>query len=567
MYNETYFLCPKFGLPYTEEFSTKAPADVRMYKENEHMVLEADYISEAFEDVIITMFIKLLSNGIIENYFEVTNLSKNQTQRELWIKQDAVHDLPKGVIPYDNKFIKISDGVFEDMLPYEGDRLSENWIFAEDGLNTRSLWWDKGLKASFSYFPVYFEHNLGVIEGKGKRVTKSVFIAISTFKNWEELRSYALKETKQAGIPTVSNFEININNGNPFVKENFSVKIEEHKSKTFKGEIVVAAQSNPANIIKKKIEEPTSIEGMEVSLPDSIDKDVILIKADLELTSFERKALVFKMKDIDFKSQIEEEDKNIYSINNGVMEIKACPDFSSGLYSLKYKNHEWLKSPLPNIESNSDYTPWFGGIQTLPEEWDDNSKPVLKEKIKTDFIKITDSCGNVWQGIKSSLLVKVHNDFNGLEINEYFLMLPMVPVLCHTIEITQNMNIFMKGQMFVTKTFFHLDNNLTKSYAVVEDNEHDFTKYKGGIGACTVSFNSSVLFEGGTLGDKLQFHSNFDGYDNKYCRVNNDNIELKYGHRVSLGTGEKTFLKPRFYIMTEEHLSDKLLKCLNNIRF
>ncbi len=566
MFNETYFECPKFGLPYTEELSAKLPQDVRVYKEDEYMVLEADYFLDGFKDIKVTMFVKLLNNGIIENYFEVTNLSKNQTKRELWIKQDAVHDLSKGVIPYDNKFIKISDGVYEDMLPFEGDRLSENWMFAAGGLSTRSLWWDKDLKACFSYFPVYFEHNLGIIEGKGKRVTKPVYIAISTFKNWEELRNYALKENKQLGLPAVSNFEININNGNPFVKENFLVKIEEHKSRPFKGEITVATQSNPAHITKKDIEETTAFEGIEVSLEDSIDKDVILVKADLESKFFERKALVFKMKNADFNAQIIKEGKNIYSMDNGIIEIKACPDFSSGLYSLKYKNHEWLNSPFPNIEDSSDYTPWFGGIQTLPEEWTNNSKPVLKERVKTEFVKIMDSCGNEWQGIRSNLLIKNHNDLEGIEINEYFLMLPMVSVLCHTIEIAHNMNSFMKDKMFVTKNFFNLDNDLTKSYLVIEDEEHDFTRYKGGAEEL-VFFNSSVLFGGETLEDKLQFYSNLDEYDSKYCCTSDENIEFKYKHRVSLGNGEKTFLRPRFYIMTKEHISDKLLRCLNNIMF
>ena len=202
----------------------------------------------------------------------------------------------------------------------------------------------------------------------------------------------------------------------------------------------------------------------------------------------------------------------------------------------------------------------------MPEDWDFNSKPVLKEKIKTDFIEISDSCGNIWHGINSRLLIKEYNEFKGLEINEYFLMLPKVPVLCHVIEVSQDMKIFMKDRAFITKTFFNLNNDLTKSYVVAENEEHDFIKYRGGMGECLVLFNPSAIFEGENLNNKLQFYSN-SPWDNKYCNINNDGVVLKHSYRLSLENGSKAFLNPRFYIMIDEHISDKLLRCLDNIMF
>ena len=86
------------------------------------------------------------------------------------------------------------------------------------------------------------------------------------------------------------------------------------------------------------------------------------------------------------------------------------------------------------------------------------------------------------------------------------------------------------------------------------------------MGECLVLFNPSAIFEGENLNNKLQFYSN-SPWDNKYCNINNDGVVLKHSYRLSLENGSKVFLNPRFYIMIDEHISDKLLRWLGNIMF
>lgn len=561
-FNEIRIRCPRLGKPYSDDFTNRAIENVRWCKEEEAMVLKGDYVSDDYENVKVTLVIKLRNNGIVESYYELENLSEYETSNEIWLKQTILYEMTNAIIPYDDNFIHLSEQAFRDARLFESSRVNENWVFAGEGTKTRSLWWDSDIKGCFGEWPIYFEHDFGKLEGREKRVTKSVYFALETFKTWQELRSFALKKNNPINLATTSDFEVKVNEGNPFIKDNFTVEIIEHKQRPFKGEVTIDFKDNDSSIVNKKFENEILKAKIDYSNMSKNDIDILSVKMDLNFLSFERDIAVFNLKNMDFQSKIvKDKGLEIYSMNNGVIEIKACPEFSSGLYSLNYKEHEWLDNSFPDLDSRTWFNPWFGGIQSVPEDYVFSSRTMQKEKIQAEFVKIKDSFKNEWKGIKTSTLIEHNENFKGLGINEYFLMLPGVPVLYHTVELQQNTGRFIKNLNFITKNFFKLDSDITKNYVSTKNNDGEITRYRVGVEGCQIGVGSSMIYGSESMEDKLQIYTNYEEYK-PVCFINFQDTALMMMRKLTIPNGERLFTQPIFYIFTKNHISDKLLRSL-----
>ncbi|WP_461614480.1 hypothetical protein [Clostridium sp. Marseille-QA1073] len=251
-------------------------------------------------------------------------------------------------------------------------------------------------------------------------------------------------------------------------------------------------------------------------------------------------------------------------MNNGVMEIKACETFSHVLYSLKYNNHDFLESSFPTPVPKSWFNPWFGGIGTMPEDL--SFRSVLKENIKADFVTIEDNLKNKWQGIKVKLHIKNHEKFKGVVINQYYLMLPGVSVLCHTAEIVQNTGNFMSLEPFESFTFFNFDENLKNNWLKLKNIKGGFDKYKVGVEDMDIPTTSSILYGSNDIKDKIQLYLN---HDEAKClgSINTNDTTALISRHITMEEGIAKFTSPDFYVFTEDYIEDELLKDLKNIRF
>lgn len=53
-----------------------------------------------------------------------------------------------------------------------------------------------------------------------------------------------------------------------------------------------------------------------------------------------------------------EEEQSIYKLTNGDLTIRASTRFFPTLYSIKYKDQEWLDSSFPVPEPKAWWNPW-----------------------------------------------------------------------------------------------------------------------------------------------------------------------------------------------------------------
>ncbi|MEG0309202.1 MAG: GNAT family N-acetyltransferase [Clostridium sp.] len=584
-FREMVLFTPQIEMLNNNELVSKKIENVCWYEENEYMILKGDYSFYNYSEIKITLVIRLHISGIAQSYFEVYNLSDIKTDEEILIKQQIYHDeLSRGVIPYNNKFIKSADMALEDTTPFKSELLSENWIFSGDDNNTRSLWWDKGKLFYFGEWPfMYLEEHIGIVNGKSKKTTKSVYVALTTFETWQDLRSFTLKtfqkrlissaegdnliDKETLNLCTTNDCEIIINKGNPFIKDGTTIEIRKYNEIPIKGKIKVDSKKGSVCSIEKSFENMTLAMEVSTSMTDEYNYDIISVKTDLGLLIFEKNAALFKIKDVDFKTQIKKyKGFNIYSINNGVMTIKSSPDFTSGIYSLTHKDEEYLHSDFTNSEMRTWYNPWFGGMQTVPRNWYVESTSLLNEKVITNFVKMTDVCGNQWQGIKTSLNITEDEQYKGLKINEYYLMLPGVPVLCHTSEIINNTGEFMKDMLLAHRNFFNIGNEMMKNFITFKDSNNEIKTYRVGVEFCDIFPSSSLIYGNYDLENKIQIYGK---HENSMARATisvDDNVYL-LTRSFDIVSDEKIFTNPMFYILTDKLIDEMMLDGFKNISF
>ncbi len=564
---DTYIVCPKPGKPYSDEFSSMLIKNVKWYFENGKIVLSGEYSSNKYKDVIIRTIFKISNNGMFEHFYEVVNASNEETHEDIFIKQVIHYRTEGAAIPYDNRVMHDTEPYMEYPGYYNNDKISENWIFRNREEETESIVWSENLKVDYDGWFMNFEHNIGKLKSGERKITQPVYLAYSTFKNLSEARRFALKSNDVKDICNALDFEININNNNPFVNKSFNINIIENRELTFNGEIIVKSKNNLFDEIHLKLEEEVNKINIPIHIEKEFDKDLICIECNFNAVSYERRIPVFYTKNMDIKSEVAEENGfRVFSINNGVMNIKASPEFSTGIFSLQFMDREWLDNSFPNAEPRTWYNPWFGGIQNIPEELIENARTLLNEKVNAEFVEKVDTLGNRWKGIKTSMCFANSEDYNGLEIKQYFLMLPGVPVVLNMAEVTNNMNKYMNSETITNVAFFKIGEDIKNSWISVKNHQGAINKYKAGIRTFDIYPNSSPLFGCDALEYKIQVSMDFSKFT-QLDYISTKDLICFNSENVSLAPGQTKLLPNVFYIATKEHISDKLLKSLQNIRF
>jgi hypothetical protein len=311
-------------------------------------------------------------------------------------------------------------------------------------------------------------------------------------------------------------------------------------------------------------EELTKAE-FDIQLPEDQSVHVLTSTMNLDAIDISRQTAAFVMQElpIQFEKNMLN-DVEVLTADNGEINIAASAQFGPSLFSLQYNNHEWMDSSFPKPAPKSWWNPWFGGIAGLVEGTSLNS--LLKEKSSVEFVEKEDSKGNVWKGLKISTKYEIHETFKGLEINKYFLMLPGVPVLCHTSEIVQNMGSYLHGKNFYTGCFLKPGPELTKSWASFQSESGEWAMVYGGKGEQEMAIDRSVVFGSDDHKDLLQIVANKNAtYLDSY--INLEVIELGYAEKLSLEHGAKHVTSPVFYLFNQKIVPDQALEDLKKITF
>jgi hypothetical protein len=257
------------------------------------------------------------------------------------------------------------------------------------------------------------------------------------------------------------------------------------------------------------------------------------------------------------------EKDGIYTVSNGKLTFQADPIYFAGIYSLKNEhNTEWLMNLYPKHEPYGWWNPFIGGMKNWHQKMD--AANILKEKIIAEFITINDCFGNSWQGIMTTVDVKLNKDYRGLIYYSYYLTLPGIPVLCSFTRYKNN-----TGGYLNTRADEGIYHKLGKPGEKTAEATHmgKVQKFVPGFGSLNSNSIEFMKIENKN-GEKLYWMPNIS--DRRFIGTGFTDINSFICGRdyfVNIKDGGQMQTDPMFHVLTTENLTKNSLRMLERIKF
>ncbi|MCM3719004.1 GNAT family N-acetyltransferase [Fictibacillus phosphorivorans] len=559
---------PKLGKPFSEELARIRPYCVEPIFEEGYAGMKAIYRSNAFPGLELASVVKLYGEGLIEQHYEITNTQETETSEEVWLNNPILFSriLERAVLPYEGDIVELNDSTGSFLDYWKSKNITENWIFLRGQNNPRGISWSKEASIYFASWFMYFEHNLGKLAAHQSVETKPVVFSIGAFQDWQSFREYAVQKSNMAAERPKNHMMFSLEDGNPFVSgEECKAVVKDRKSAFFNGLIEIKRDDEILQSHLFTSDEGLTHASFEIPMDAEEPVHVLTSKMSLDEVDITRQTAAFVTKEtpVQYEKSIKNE-LEVLSADNGELKISASGQFAPSLFSLQYKGQEWMDTPFPKPAPKSWWNPWMGGIAGLVGGTSLNS--LLKEESTVAFAEKEDIKGNVWKGLRISTKYEKHETFKGLEVHTYFLMLPGVPVLCHTTEIVQTMGSYLNGENFYTGCFLNPGSELTKSWASFQSETGEWTMVYGGKGEQEMAVDRSVVFGSDEHENLLQIVADQNAtFVDSY--INKEVIELGCAEKLHLAHGSTHFTSPVFYLFSNKVIPDIALEDLKKIRF
>lgn len=561
-----FYFYPKLGKPFSSEFSKRRPEKVEFYEENGAVALKALYQSQDYKDLQLYSIAKIYAEGLMEHYYEIHNLAEADTHKEVWLNDSIAYPLHKAILPYNGQFVQLKALTDSNLAYWDSGKIDENWIYINDPTLPGGICWTGEEKVQFQNWFIHFEHNLGVIASQGVVKTKPTYISLGALQSWQMFRSFALKKQKNEETALDSPVQFYHNDRNPFVTDQTEVCYKDLKLAQLDGKI--SLRLGDESIVHHLSSRTEGKNEARLPINSSEEPSLQLIRLDTDFNTGAReyRSLLVRIKEGPIHMEVREiEGLPNYQVDNGVIKLMAAPDFFPGLHSLRYYDHEWLDSSFPSLQPKSWWNPWAGGIRNALLKITSNS--LLKERRSAEFVALPDCKGNPWRGIKISVHIEQHEAYKGLSFHQYYLLLPGVPILCHTTEIIQNTNRYLNNEIWYAQAAFapvlpkedfgwikHGDSVHKKEivYAGKVENE--------------IEVEESILLGYDSRPERLQIVADYHAVRSDLY-TNKDVLHHTVYSRLNLKHGERTFTIPVFYLLNEQSIDEEALADLKRIRF
>jgi len=303
----------------------------------------------------------------------------------------------------------------------------------------------------------------------------------------------------------------------------------------------------------------------DISSGTGSNSDIVHIDFDTEVYAFSRKIAIFFKNNADVQTCITMENScSVLTACNGPLNIKASPDFSHALYSLKYNEKEWLDSSFPTPGIKSWWNPWLGGLSLSISGI--STASILEEKRQSEFVELEDVLGNKWKGIRNVINIEKNELYRGMKVGFYFLMLPGVPVLCCVTGVFQNTGRHYNKIGFYNQCFFKPSEELKESWVMFGNCKNELLKIKAGREQHYISPVSTPMYGSPSRSEKLHVYVNTD-MARIEAGVDINLIMAEIIQRPRIMNGEGIFTQPIFLVFSDNHLQAEILKDLNNVKF
>ncbi len=555
---------PKLGKPFTAEF-LKHEAELINQTDNADSIKTAlTFVSKDIEGIRIRFVYTMSANGMGDCIIDVRNDSGNRLEKDLEFSLDFNMSLAEMYLPYRNRIIRNNSVLNVDKSHWQNSDITGRWLFSKYKDGSIGLFWNQDVSLSLVDEQLLFAGNFGKLDaGESKQIDAFTF-ALHSFEDFSSFKKYYDRITEPE-TQFQDQMSLIVNDDNPFVKGDFSCSFMEHRLTNPMGELTLASLTNQFENKVKIFAEENKIRKVDWSVMSKADQemDIIRLNCDLRPEVTEINKVIFPISEEKVEMNLKKAgDDDIHNVNNGVINFSASQKFGPLVFSLKYKNEEWLDSEYPEHVCRSWWNPWPGGIASMPSSM--RTSNFLKENYRTDFGSLMDSKGNCWEGIKHVIEIEEYEKYKGLREEIYFLTQPGIPVLMVITGFTSNMGKFEPEFFHTLSCYLGEKGKIQELSCSITEKDGNVRKLYGGYAENWVAVNSTLKYN--RTGRKTSL----------YSVINNDIVEREFGtdlhtcsnwntQRTILRDGHAAFAKPLFYVFSEHEIKDEWFKDLQDI--
>lgn len=568
-----WWVYPKLGKPFSEEFSKKHAEEVKTYAEGDSQMLEILYESEDFPGVQIKTVAKLLANGIATLHHEVCNTGSEELEEKLSLLLNFGFFGSRLILPYRGRYMDMGDEYAGHPDHWDSAQITENWLFCKGESGTYGVSWDPSLKLIRPEYAYGFELELGKIAAGAVVKTPPMVFALNTFANWWDFRSYA-QGRRDPVVPMLDDhLELVAGGGNPFASEPFRAELIEWKTVPLAGSLQLylqdgASPERAAGTIQLRRERDLRAERFEISAAELRTAESAWkfgwkarVVYEGEDWRQERTALWFPQSGGPVSCEtLDGADGPTYTADNGILRVASIPAFGSVVHSLKQHGEEWLDSSYPQAGPRSWWNPWHGGLGV--EFSGMNGFSLQQEPRSASHASLTDACGNVWTGLKLTTRIEKQEANRGIAVHQHYLMLPGVPVLCMLHAVTNESGLFHPEYSLVNRNFFRPSPVFSEGWLEIPGKE----RFKLGITEAEI-YPEGLLRIGAARRKDLLHVAHRHPQQSAWAYVNNKVFNQGVHHRFPLPNGKTVWTEPTFLIMGRLALSPEDVRGLMKLTF
>ncbi|NOR45582.1 MAG: GNAT family N-acetyltransferase, partial [Candidatus Delongbacteria bacterium] len=416
-----FFMTPKLGKPYTEEFVKRAPEKVDVFKKDNYVQMSAHYRTKEDENLEFITHYQLYPNGKLVRWNEF--IKSEDLDKGLFFSSRFWMNSENAYIPCNDKVIKTNKRLRNEHSYWQDAKLTENWLYTYGKKFRSAVIWPKDSNFTIGEWNVGFEYEIP--KEKGTYTTEKEVFYSEAPRDWKDLRMTATGIDSKDEEP-VDSFEITINEGNPVMKKENILTVKDLSSKVIKGYQSLSAENGRISFNKNEIElkHKLNFVNTKFTYEESSAIDIINIHSNFGVFEYFDKRLVVNPTQDEIKTS---KDDGIVAIDNGILSFRSDEKFAPSVFSLKYNGKEWLDTLYPEVGPKSWWSSWFGGISVLPISV--ANKKLLEQKRNSEVVKVKDNLDNEWTGIKITMEITDHEKLKGYLIDSYFMVLPGVPVM------------------------------------------------------------------------------------------------------------------------------------------
>jgi hypothetical protein len=537
------------GGQWNDDLTRAKPFDVKMYRQDEAMVMEASYECDMIPGVNYTSILYLTAGGILSRRHRLSNTGADAVT--LSLKEETYTAIGRRTaVPFDGGVQTILDGLSNGVNMIDSGLIDENWLF--DGDKRIGVSWPKEYKINVHWSDtIISEHNDISIASGAAFETKPVICYVGQFNNFNDFRNF-ITGTYTNEVPlTTPHIDWQVNGGNPFaVSDIWTAEFKMRRSLTLNGEITFFAG------------DAKFTDGELINPPEDA---LSIVSLHMDMDYMDKKWRKVQFAPDKAKPVAVTEDDSVIAAENGVITFKADTRYGCGCFSLVKDGREWLMTCYPEHKPYSWMNPFIGGINGELEGL--NGAMMVRETCVAAPVSETDSFGNVWRGFATNIKVEKYEKHKGLEYTQYFLTLPGLPVLCTF------MRLYNKTGAYKRLTLSHevfLGNKETLSGIILSGTDANGTEYRLRAGAADTGYSADKLARAEIRGavDMLYMyrktqHENGVGFwaDNNTANMNSGN------YTVEMENGGAYTAAPLFFVFTGRELDKEMLKGLDAVKF